>query len=391
LIENNNIKIHTYHILSIVNMNPKITEQLENGDLFTFTLSGLNVSLANAIRRTILSDIPTVVFFTETYNDNKCSIEINTSRLHNEIIKQRLSCIPIYQTDLTVLPGNYLLEVDVINDTDNIMYVTTEHFKILNKTTNHYLKREEIAQIFPSDPLTNSYIDFVRLRPKIGDSIPGEQLKLKCEFSVSMAKVNSMFNVVSKCSYANTPDIVKINNIWEDLQQKYASQEMSREEIEFEKRNFYILDAQRHFTPDSFDFVVQTLSVYSNQEIVKKACVILQNKFVDLIQAVESDTIIINTSDVVAEYSNMENSYDIILEGEDYTIGKVLEYILYEKYYQNEKTLTFCGFKKFHPHNTDSHIRIAFVEAVDKSMVKNYFYSACVDAQDFYKKVYGMF
>jgi len=24
-------------------------------------------------------------------------------------------------------------------------------------------------------------------------------------------------------------------------------------------------------------------------------------------------------------------------------------------------------------------------------MVKNYFYSACVDAQDFYKKVYGMF
>jgi len=372
-------------------MNPKINEQLENGDVFTFTLSGLNVSLANAIRRTILSDIPTVVFFTETYNDNKCVIEVNTSRLHNEIIKQRLSCIPIYQTDLTVLPGNYLLEVDVKNDTDNIIYVTTEHFKILNKTTNNYLKREEVAQIFPPDHLTNSYIDFVRLRPKIGDSIPGEQLKLKCEFSVSSAKVNSMFNVVSKCSYANTPDMVKINNIWEELQQKYASQEMTREEIEFEKKNFYILDAQRHFLPDSFDFIVQSLGVFTNQEIVKKACVILQNKFVDLIQAVESDTIVINTSDVVSEYSMVENSYDIILENEDYTIGKVLEYILYEKYYQDEKTLTFCGFKKFHPHNTDSHIRIAFAEAVDKSMVKNYFYSACVDAQDFYKKVYGMF
>jgi len=369
---------------------PKITEQMENENAFTFTLSNINVSLANAIRRTILSDIPTVVFLTETYGDNKCTIHINTSRLHNEILKQRLSCIPIYQTDLTVLPDHYLLEVDVKNDTDEILYVTTENFKILNKSTNHYLKREEVMQIFPPDPLTLSYIDFVRLRPKIGDSIPGEHLHLKCEFSVSMAKINGMYNVVSKCSYANTPDILKINHLWEELQQKYTEKEMSKSEIEFEKRNFYILDAQRHFLPDSFDFVVQSLGVFTNQEIVKKACVVLQNKFVDLIQAVESDTIVINTSDVVAGYSTIENSYDIILEGEDYTVGKVLEYILYEKYYVADKTLSFCGFKKFHPHNTDSHIRIAFVEPVDKSTVKNYFYSACVEAQDVYKKIYKM-
>jgi len=372
-------------------MNPKITEQLENGDVYQFTLSGMNVSLANAIRRTILSDIQCVVFTTETYNDNQCTIDINTSRLHNEIIKHRLSCIPIHQTDLTVLPNNYLLDVDVKNDTDSIVYVSTEDFRILNKTTNHYLKREEVMQIFPPHPITHSYIDFVRLRPKIGESIPGEQLKLKCEFSVGSAKVNSMFNVVSKCSYANTPDMVKINKVWEELQEKYVSQEMSKEEIEFEKRNFYILDAQRHFVPDSFDFVLQTIGIYTNQEIIKKSCVILQNKFVDLIQSVESNTLLINTSDIVAEYSTIENSYDIILEGEDYTIGKVLEYILYEKYYMKEKTLSFCGFKKFHPHNTDSHIRIAFIEPVDKSMVSNYVYSACMDAQEIYKKLYTMF
>jgi DNA-directed RNA polymerase subunit L len=318
-------------------------------------------------------------------------IEINTSRLHNEIIKQRLSCIPIHQTDLTLLPNNYILHVDVKNETDNILYVTTEDFRIFNKTTQHYLKREEVMQIFPPDSITQSYIDFVRLRPKISDTIPGEQLKLTCEFSVSSSKTNGMFNVVSKCSYSNTPDMTKINQLWEEIQEKYVSQDMTKEEIHFEKRNFYILDAQRHFVPNSFDFLIQTVGVYTNVEILKKSCVILQNKFVDLIQFVESDTLLINTSDIVAEYSNIENSYDIILEGEDYTIGKVLEYILYEKYYIKEKTLSFCGFKKFHPHNNDSHIRIAFVKPVDKSMVKNYIYSACVDAQEVYKKIYGMF
>lgn len=36
-------------------------------------------------------------------------------------------------------------------------------------------------------PILNfgAYIDFVRLRPKISDSIPGEHIKLSAEFSVS--------------------------------------------------------------------------------------------------------------------------------------------------------------------------------------------------------------
>ena len=58
-----------------------ISEQ-ENNTL-KFTLSGLNVSLANAIRRTILSDIPVVGIYTQTYKGNQCIIEKNTCRLHN--------------------------------------------------------------------------------------------------------------------------------------------------------------------------------------------------------------------------------------------------------------------------------------------------------------------
>jgi DNA-directed RNA polymerase II subunit RPB3 len=367
-------------------MNPKLSNLLEDKNVLHFTLSNINVSLANALRRIMLSEIPTVVFYTENYKDNQCKIEINTSRMHNEIVKQRLSCIPIHMKDLELLTDKYIMEVDVKNDTDNIIYVTTEDFKIKNKATGNYLTEEETHKIFPKNHITQQYIDFVRLRPRISDTIPGEQLKLSCEFSVSSAKVNSMFNVVSKCSYANTPDMVKVNEIWDSHEKKLRAEDNTAEEIEFQRKNFLLLDAQRYYVNNSFDFVVQSVGVYDNKEIVVQACVILQNKFVDLIQQIDADTV-----PIVISETSMKYCYDIVLENEDYTIGKVLEYLLYETYYLKDKRLNFCGFKKLHPHNLESIIRIAFATDMDKNDARQCLRSVCVDAQEVYKKLYEMF
>jgi len=367
-------------------MNPVLNKISDDGDVTKFTLSGINVSLANAIRRTILSDIPTLSFYTETYNDNQCTIYVNTTRLHNEIIKHRLSCIPIHMKELDLLPGKYILDLDKQNDTDEMIIITTEDFRIRNKENGNYLTVEEVRKIFPPFQKTNTFIDFARLRPRIGNSIPGEQLKLTCEFSVHTAKENSMFNVVSKCSYGNTPDIEKVNIVWEEQENVLKSQGLTENEIDFQKRNFYLLDAQRHFVEDSFDFIVQTIGVFDNRELVKKACVVLQNKLVELVQSLDSDTVPINLSE-----STIDNCFDIILENEDYTIGKVLEYFLYEKYYLNEKTFTYCGFKKFHPHNDDSTIRIAYLASADKHTVSQNLRSVCIEASQVFGKINKMF
>jgi DNA-directed RNA polymerase subunit L len=226
------------------------------------------------------------------------------------------------------------------------------------------------------------YIDFARLRPKIGDSIPGEQLKLTAEFSVHTAKDISMYNVVSKCAYGNTLDAEKIKNTWDEYENKLRAEETPNDDIEFQKRNFYMLDAQRHFKENSYDFVLQTVGVYDNVEIVKKACAVLQNKLVELVQSIDSDIVPILNSE-----TTIDNCYDIILENEDYTIGKVLEYILYEKYFMNEKILSFCGFKKFHPHNDDSTIRIAYIQPSDKRTVSQHLRISCIDAIEVYKKI----
>jgi DNA-directed RNA polymerase alpha subunit len=367
-------------------MHPVLKRIIDERDVTQFTLSSINVSLANALRRTILSDIPTTTFYTETYNDNQCTILVNTTRLHNEILKQRLSCIPIHEKDTSVLPGRYILELDVSNDSDNMMIVTTEDFRIRNKETGAYASESEVRKIFPPFAQTGTFIDFCRLRPRIGDSIPGEQIKLTCEFSVHCAKDNSMFNVVSKCAYGNSPDLPKIDQIWEEQAQRLAADGSSKEDIEFQKRNFYILDAQRHFLENSFDFVVQTIGQYENREIVKKACSVLQDKFVDLIQSLDSDQVPITNSE-----TTMDNCFDITLVNEDYTIGKVLEYILYEKYYMGEKIFNYCGFKKFHPHSPDSIIRVAYVTGGDRLMVQQHLRIASTEARDVFKRLEDMF
>ena len=73
-----------------------LVKNYEDEDGLHFTIKDVHVSFANAIRRTIISDIPIVVIRTETSEINTCKIEANTSRFHNEIVKQRLSTIPIH-------------------------------------------------------------------------------------------------------------------------------------------------------------------------------------------------------------------------------------------------------------------------------------------------------
>jgi DNA-directed RNA polymerase subunit L len=377
-------------------MEPLVNNFSEDGDTLHFTLKNVEVSLANALRRTILSDIPTVVIETEPYEKNQCNIIKNTGRLHNEILKQRLSCIPIHTTLLrdtdkeTALPDNYSLFVDVKNDTDNIMYVTTEDFQLRDKKTNTILSKDEqdklFPGLFPKNIQTQYYIDFARLRPSVGNDIPGEQLTLVADFSVNSAKDSSMFNAVSKCSYGNTPDKEAATTIWDKLESKMRGEGDSDADIRFQKENFRILDSQRHFVPNSFDFVIESVGVYDNKDIVRKACAVLQNKFIDIVQMIDSNVMLILTGE-----TTMDNCYDIQLQDEDYTIGKIIEYLLYSMFYEKLGTLSFCGFKKFHPHDTKSIVRVAFKEKQDKSVVGVYLREVCVDAQQVFKDIHRLF
>jgi DNA-directed RNA polymerase subunit L len=281
---------------------------------------------------------------------------------------------------------NYIVEVNVENLTDTIMFVTTEHFKIKNIMTNEYLTEKDQKGIFPPNSLTGYYIDFARLRPKISDEIPGEKLQFTCELSIGTAKEDGMFNSVSTCAYGFTQDDETIEKELVKKAQEWKDKGLSKDDIVFETKNWRLLDGQRIVKRDCFDFTLQTVGVFTNQEIVRKACDILIEKFEALDATIDTDDLKISPSD-----NTMPNSYDVILENEDYTIGKVLEYFLYSKFYEGTKSLSYCGFKKMHPHDPDSIIRIAYKEELEKMAIKQNLKECIADAVIVYKKIQDKF
>jgi DNA-directed RNA polymerase subunit L len=363
-------------------MNPTLEPFESDDNSFGFTLSGVNVSISNALRRTIISDIPLVVFRTTPNELNKCSIIINTSRQNNEIIKQRLSCIPIHIKDVDEFPlNNYVMEVNVENTTDTIMFVTSENFVIKDKNTGNSLPQDKIREIFPTDDITGYFIDFVRLRPRISDEIPGEKIHLICDFDIGSAKEDGMFNSVSTCSYGFSGDTAAQDAELAKKTHKWKEEGKNESEIEFETANWKLLDAKRIYKKDSFDFVVQSIGVYTNNEIVDTACKILLLKLGELGSIIEKDELEIKNAE-----NTMDNSFDIILENEDYTIGKVIEYFLFSKFYETNM-ITFCGFKKMHPHDSYSIIRLAYKEPVDKATIKGHIKECIDDAMHLYSKL----
>lgn len=336
-------------------MNPVLVQRTEDDGVMKFTIQKIDTSLANAIRRVILSEINCFVFRTSPYEKNKCTIHINTSRLNNEILKQRLSCIPIHIKDLDFPIADYVLEVDVKNDSDIVKIVTTRDFKIKNIHNGKYISQEQTSRIFPPNNISGDYIDFVRLRPKISDDIDGEHIKLECAFDIGNAKEDGAFNVVSCCTFGATPNKVRIQSEWQNKEKQLVSEGMSPEDIEYTKKDWFALDANRYYLPNSYDFTIETIGVFDNIELVRMACQIMIKKFQKLSETLQKN---INLIEARAD-NTITRCFDIVLQNEDYTLGKSLEAILYRLWYHDEKEyLTFCGFRKPHPHIDVSIIRL---------------------------------
>lgn len=352
-------------------MDPRINNVAHEDNKLTFTLSNIDLSVVNAFRRTLLSDIPVVVFRTFPYEENMATIEINTSRLNNEIIKHRLSCIPIYINDLQFPTNDYQIEIDVKNDTDEIIYVTTKDIKVKNKTNEKYVLEADKLKMFPPNSITGDFIDLVRLRPKNTAEGEGEHIKLTCGFSVGTSAENSMFNVVTTCSFGYTPDKIKLNDIWNEREKELKDMEPDKKESY--KRDFDIIEGQRVYIKNSYDFVMETNNIYNNNELITLAASIINKKLDNVLKNVVNKNMINPITDA------MPNSFELILENEDYTIGKLIEHQLYSSYFEKEKAFNYISFKKNHPHDDHSFIKISMVSIDDPRVISKYITTACED------------
>jgi DNA-directed RNA polymerase subunit L len=88
----------------------------------------------------------------------------------------------------------------------------------------------------------------------------------------------------------------------------------------------------------------------------------------------------------------MKNAFCINLIGEDYTLGKAIEFLLFSNYYDKpDGIVSFCGFKKPHPHALDSFILVAFKEETDLSKVQEYVSKVVIECVSIFKSLFESF
>lgn len=361
---------------------PKISNLNETDGVLTFTISDVNVSFANSLRRIMISEIPAVVIHTFPDEENDLNILVNTTRLTNEQIKQRVGAIPIHIKDQTIDLSDYLIELDVANSTDNIIYATTEHLKIKKVSSDKYLEESELRKVFPANKMTGGFIPIVRLRPKINLETKGEHIKFTAKMSIKTGKNSGMYVSSSTASYGFTQDKLRQADEWAKVEKT-----LKPEEVELEKKNWMASEGRRITMNDSFDFVVESVGVYENIELVKTACNILNKKL---------SAVLDNDLKIQEAKTTIQHCFDVLYNGEDYTLSNVIDSVLYSDYYSTGK-LSYIATKKLHPHNDYIVMRLAVKEdrAISDDqyvgIAKNYIKEACTKATQVVNEIIGLF
>ena len=363
---------------------PSITNIDSIDGKMMFDLRNVDVSVANGLRRVLLSNIDNLVF--QAFPHEECSINItkNNTKFNNEYLKQRISCIPVHNgwqslmteqenkiSAMKNIMENYEIVVDEVNNTMNKVYVTTENIKIRSKNSEKKVLGKDITnRFFPPDPITGDYILICILYPNHNKNKPqdNEAISFTASFVIGNSNQNSCWNVVHHSCYENMRDEEKI--------QKVISEKSLNKEDE---KDFLILDAQRLFIKNSFKFSLEGIGVFSNNELMIESCNYILKKLGILDSYVKEQTPILNEKDVrfnekngmlsQAELNNMKNSYCVIyhdedfvileIKDDDYTIGKLIENHIYN-FFPNK--YSYIGFKKLHPTKKEAMIYFKYKE-----------------------------
>ena len=349
-----------------------------------FELANIHFSTSNAIRRLMISSIKTVGFRTEPYKACDIKVIVNDTPLHNQFALHRISMIPINISK----PENfdvddYLFIINVSNNTNSIITITTEDFQIKKISTNKMLSREEVKKFFPPDPITGNYIYINRLKPKyfvpsknVSKDVIAEMSKdfnklnigedvmhfhIEGKASISTSTENGHYSSVACASYINTVDPEKALTglkSFMDAQNESAKLKnvtpMTPEKL---TRRFELTERARFFytnekeEPNVFTFKIESVGVIPPLIIFHRAINILKDKihnFISNLIAKNENLITIKPSD------NLNGGYDLIVKDEDDTLGNIIQShlcMMYTDYAlpKDQRKLKYIGYKKPHP------------------------------------------
>lgn len=364
-------------------------------DALCFTIQGtfeqgLDKSLINGIRRTLLNDIPTVAFnVNESSKKKDIIIEQNSSSIHNEMIQERIALIPLYVNPDT-FHKSYLFYLDVTHNKETpFQFITASDMQIfplnddLKKRVEDMmdeaietseLEKEKLNEILSTNDIKNynlkkelsqkqketifrpfvykqkkHYCLLIELKNTNTENTY-QQLKFYGSPSVDTAKTHSRYQSVSCATYNFTinPELVE-NTINEQI----SLEKIPSEKIEEFKKKFIINESERYYhrdkdnEPYSFDFKIKSTHYLNAEKLFLKAIQIL-NENLDTIK--EGLILLLQEKESNIELS-MKNDYTYLFElfNFDHTVGSIIQSHISRFSINDKSLLQMCGYKKTHP------------------------------------------
>lgn len=336
-----------------------ITPVKEGSRKMQFEVRNVSLSVVNAIRRIILSEIPNVAIAFDPYNESENDIKFisNTTSLHNEFMGHRLSLVPINLSldDIRKYENNhYKFVIDVKNETAETIPVTTKDIRVFDSNGTQ-LPESSRNVLFPPCPITNDYILLTKLKANPFNKKDGEHLHCEMFARKSIAKNHARWSHVSLCSFHNKVDDDAANKGLDEMMAK-LDDSLTDEERNRAINRFNTIERNRFFMKNEYDepshFIFEIEMINDRilpSELFTKAIDVLSSKVISL---TEPDKI---------EYhrlSETDNLYLLKIKNEGHTIGNLFQSMVYDMYVRDTKLLTYVGYYQPHPLENDIVVKI---------------------------------
>lgn len=351
-----------------------------------FTLEGTNTTIANTLRRLILTETRSVSFRADLTNraDPGVQIRRNTSCIFNEMLAHRLTLLPLGVRNLDDFdPKRYECVLRVKNENrgpiteETLRYVTASDFSVRERQedgTFTDLGAPGTAALFPVDPITKEASLLVTLRPQWNPEQPPEEIDLTAYPVIGRGRDFMGFCPVSQCSFENTRDEDPVRQEqffkeWLAAFKKVADPaSLTAEQAGSYRQEWMTLGVQRCFLvdargePNSFSFTVESVGVRPVPDIVAegiRAAIELVTPYADGDKTVDELGLTIQPVD-----SRM-NGVDVLFDGQEHTLGNLLQTLITEEYLDREAAdspITYVGYKVRHPLHRVMTLRIGVRE-----------------------------
>ena len=350
----------------------------EDERTYRFTLSPIQVSYANTLRRLILTGVETIAFrsdMTSTGSTTDVEVKQNDTPMTNEMLADRIGLLPLCIPDpLQWKEDQYLFVLNATGNKDQMTHVTASDFVVKQFISADDSKEEQEKQevavqsapFFPPNPLTGQTCLIATLPRVVGSAPQGIHIVAKA--TKGTGREHARFSPVSQCSYEYTLDTNPVRQEemftqWLASAKKIGVLEKDSERYKELKREFNTMQIKRCFQinekgePYSFDFTIETVGCLTVPYIVKRACEVGENmcsRYVNLQQGDVPPEITISSSD------SRIIGYDFLVRGHDHTLGNLLQTWLVENHIEGtaEPKITYAGYCVPHPLRDEMVLRI---------------------------------